>query len=197
MARVDDDAKPFVRGDADGEADEEEGETEEAPPAGCVGEDEDDGEDDGADDVGDARVADEEDAGFVTVADAPADEVGVGLAAEGAFDDVADEGEGGGVGRVLEGVEDGGAGFVGEVEFAGGVGGDVVGYYAVDLGAVGLDCDLLLLVMVGLKEIELRNRIMSVHDCHLSPTCALASSTESAALFAVLAMPDMKDCLSN
>lgn len=65
----------------------------------------------------------------------------MGLPAEGALDDVADEGEGGGVGRVLEGVEDAGAGFVGEVEFAGGVGGEVVRYYAVDLGAVGLDGD--------------------------------------------------------
>lgn len=40
--------------------------------------------------MGDPGVADEEDAGLVAVADAPADEVGVGLAAEGAFDDVAD-----------------------------------------------------------------------------------------------------------
>lgn len=34
---------------------------------------------------------------------------------------------------MLEGMEDGSTGFVGEVEFAGGVGGDVVGYNPVDL----------------------------------------------------------------
>ena len=97
-----------------------------------MGEAEEDAEDDGHYDVGDAGVADEEDAGFVAVADGPADEVGVGLAAEGGFDHVFDEGEGGRVGGVLEGVEDGGAVAVGEVEFSGGVGGEVVGDDAVD-----------------------------------------------------------------
>lgn len=96
---------------------------------------------------------------------------------------------------MLEGVEDGGAGFVGEVELAGGVGGDVVGYYAVDFGAERLDCDLI--NFVSLDWFWRWDAESRVHDCHLSPTCALASSTESAALLVVLAIPDMKDCLSN
>ena len=91
--------------------------------------------------MGDAAVADEEDAGFVAVADAVADEVGVGLAPEGAFDDVEEGGEGAGVGSVLEGVEDGGAGAVGEIEFARGGGGEVGVDYVVEFGPVGLDRD--------------------------------------------------------
>lgn len=53
VARVDDDAEALVGGDADIEADEEEGEAPEAPPAGRGGADQKDGEDDGGDDVGD------------------------------------------------------------------------------------------------------------------------------------------------
>lgn len=143
VARVDDDAEALVGGDADVEADEEEGEAPDAPPARRGGADQEDGEDDGSDDVGDARVANEEDARLVAVANAPADEVGVGLPAQGAFDNVMDQGEGGGVGGVLEGVEDGGAGLVGEIEFTRGVWGDVVRDNSVDLGAEGLygDCN--------------------------------------------------------
>lgn len=89
----------------------------------------------------DSGVADEENAGFVAIADAPTDEVGVGLTAQGTFDDIPDQGEGGGVGGVLEGMEDGGAGFVGEVQLAGGVGGEIMGDDAVDFGAMGLDSD--------------------------------------------------------
>ena len=36
-----------------------------------------------------------------------------------------------------------------------------------------------------------------VQDCHFNPTCAFASSTESAALLVLLVTPEMKDCLSN
>lgn len=141
VACVDDDTETLVSGDADVEAHEEEGEAPEAPPAGCIGADQEDGEDDGGDDVGDARVTDEEDARLVAVADAPADEVGVGLPAQGAFNDVMDESEGGGVGGVLEGMEDCGAGLVGEIEFTRGIWGDVVRDDSVNFGAEGLDGD--------------------------------------------------------
>lgn len=141
MAGVDDDAETFVGGDADGETDEEEGRAEKAPPAAGGREDEDESEKDAADNVGDAGVADEEHARLVAVADAPTDEVGVGLTAQGALHDVAYEGEGGWVRGVLQSVEDGGAGLVGEIELARGVGSEIMGNYAVDFGAVRLDGD--------------------------------------------------------
>lgn len=62
----------------------------------------------------------------------------MGARSEGAFDNVADGGEGGGVGCVLKGVEDSSAGSGGEVEFARRVGSKVMGNYSVDFVAVGL-----------------------------------------------------------
>ena len=64
---------------------------------------------------------------------------------------------------MLEGVEDCGAVFVGEVEFAGGVWGEVVGYYAVDFGAKGLDCDWIMSVGLGISKGG------NEQDCHFSP----------------------------
>ena len=48
------------------------------------------------------------------------------------------------MGGMLERMEDRGPSAVGEVEFAGGGGGEVVWYDAIDFGAEGLDCDFLL-----------------------------------------------------
>jgi len=59
--------------------------------------------------VGDTHCADEEDLGSVAVADGPADEVGMGLVAELGFDELDGREEGGRMGCVLKGVEDGGA----------------------------------------------------------------------------------------
>lgn len=74
----------------------------------------------------DAGITDEEHSRLVTVANGPPNEVGVGLAAESGFDYVFDKRQGRGVGRVLECVEDGGAGAVGDIEFAGRGGGEVM-----------------------------------------------------------------------
>ena len=59
--------------------------------------------------MGDTHCADEEDLGSVAVTDGPADEVGMGLVAELGFDELDCGKEGGRMGCVLEGVEDGGA----------------------------------------------------------------------------------------
>jgi hypothetical protein len=91
-----------------------------------VGEGEDYCDDVAGDDAFDAKAADEDHAGFVAVADGPADEVGVGLGAEGGVGDPEGRVEGGGVGGMLEGVEDVGAVFVGDIQFSWGVVGDVV-----------------------------------------------------------------------
>ena len=105
VAGVDDDAEALVGGDHDVEADEEEREGEEAPPAALARQDEEDGEDQPREDVQVAVPFDEQHARSVAVADAPADEVGVRLPPQGGFDHVFDEGEGAGVGGVLEGVQ--------------------------------------------------------------------------------------------
>ena len=200
MASVDNHTHALPRRDADIHAYEQQWEREEAPPARFRTADEEHGEDYAGEEVQVAVPFDEENAGTVAVADAPADEVGVGLAPEGALDHVFDEGEGGGVGGVLEGVEHGGAVSVGEVEFAGGGGRKVVGDYAGDFGAEGLNCDYSIVSGASYTrgEIEIGMGDGSrggIQDCHFNPTCAFASSTDSAALRPV--KPETKDCLSN
>jgi hypothetical protein len=91
-----------------------------------VGEGEDCCDDEADDDAFDAEAADAEHAGFVTVADGPADKIGVGLASERGFGNLEGGLEGGGVGGMLEGVDDLGAVFVGEIQFSWGGVGDVV-----------------------------------------------------------------------
>lgn len=108
MGCVYDDAEAFVSSSGDVEANEEEGEAKEAPPARQMAQDKEQGEYDGEDYVRDAGIDDEEYAGFVAVADGPADEVGMRLAAECGFYHVLNEGEGGRMSSVLQGVEDGG-----------------------------------------------------------------------------------------
>ena len=79
MIGVDNNTETFVSGHANVEADEEEGEDEEAPPSRYMAETEKDAEYDGHYDMSYAGVADEEYSRFVTIADRPADEVGVRL----------------------------------------------------------------------------------------------------------------------
>ncbi len=92
--------------------------------------------------MGYANIANKENFGFVAVADTPADEVRVGLSSQRPLDKIADRRESRGVGGMLKRVEDDGAGLVGQVEFTGGIGGDVVADDSVNLGAIGLDGDL-------------------------------------------------------
>jgi hypothetical protein len=123
---VQDEAEAF-EGRYDGaETDEPEEGGEDPVPARGVGEGEDGGDGEADGDAFDAEAADEEHAGFVAVADGPADEIGVGLAAQGGFGDLEGGLEGGGVGGMLEGVDDLGAVFVREIQFSWGGVGDVV-----------------------------------------------------------------------
>ena len=126
MGSMEDEAEAFVGGYDGAEADEPEKGGEDTVPARVVGEGEDCCDNEAGDDAFDAEAADEEHAGFVAVADGPADEIGVGLAAEGGVGDLEGGLEGRGVGGVLEGVENVGAVFVGEIQFSWGGVGDVV-----------------------------------------------------------------------
>lgn len=92
--------------------------------------------------MGYANIPNEENLGFVAIADTPADEIGVGLSPQRPLDKLADRRESRRVGGMLKRVEDDGAGLVGQVEFTGGTGGDVVADDSVNLGAIGLDGDL-------------------------------------------------------
>jgi len=123
---MEDEAEAFVGGDDGAEADEPEEGGEDTVPARGVGEGEDCCDDEAGDDAFDTEAADEEHAGFVAVADGPADEIGVGLAAEGSVGDLKGGFEGGRVGGVLEGVKNVGAVFVGEIQFSWGSVGDVM-----------------------------------------------------------------------
>lgn len=123
---MEDEAEAFIGGYDGAEADEPEEGGEDTVPAREVGESEDYCDDEADNNAFDAEAADEEHAGFVAVADGPADEIGVGLTAEGGVGDLEGGVEGGGVGGVLKGVEDVGAVFVGEVQFSRGGVGDVV-----------------------------------------------------------------------
>jgi hypothetical protein len=123
---MEDEAEAFVGGYDGAEADEPEEGGEDTVPARGVGEGEDCGDDEAGGDAFDAEAADEEYAGFVAVADGPADEIGMGLAAQGCVGDLEGGVEGGGVGGMLEGVDDEGAVFVGEIQFSWGRVGDVV-----------------------------------------------------------------------
>lgn len=89
----------------------------------------------------DTVITDEDDTRLIAITDAAADEVRVGLATQGGFDHVFDKGEGRGVSRILEGVENGSTVAVGKIQFARGVGSEIRGYYAIDLGAKRLNCD--------------------------------------------------------
>ena len=98
--------------------------------------------------MADAHGADKKHAGLVAVADRPADEVGVRLAAESGFGDPDGGLEGGRVGGVLEGVETAGALFVGQVEFAGRGEGKVMVHDTVNLLSHWLDRDWNLSVFI-------------------------------------------------
>lgn len=91
--------------------------------------------------MGYTGITNEENFRFVAVADTPADEIGVGLSSQGTLDKITDRGEGRGVGGMLKGVEDDGAGLVRKVELTRGIGGDVMADDSVNLGAGGLDGD--------------------------------------------------------
>lgn len=123
---MEDEAEAFVGGYDGAEADEPEEEGKDTVPARGVGEGEDCGDDEAGGDALHAEAADEEHAGFIAVADGPADEIGVGLAAQGDVGDLEGGVEGGGVGGMLEGVDNVGAVFVGEIQFSWGVVSDVV-----------------------------------------------------------------------
>lgn len=70
-----------------------------------LGQGQENGEEETGEDEENAEAAGEDDAGAVAVADGPADEVWVGLAAEGGLDGAVDIAEGGRVGGVLEGLQ--------------------------------------------------------------------------------------------
>lgn len=102
---VEDDAHALPRRDQRRYADEEAEEREHAPRATGVAERQDNGSDQPDHDPADAQTTGEDDTRTVTVADGPADEVGVSLAAERPLDRRHDVLERRRVGRVLERVE--------------------------------------------------------------------------------------------
>ena len=126
MGSVEDEAEAFVGGYDGAEAEEPEEGGKDTIPARDVGEGEDCGDDEAGDDAFDAEATDEDHARFVAVADGPADEIWMGLAAEGGVGDLEGGFKGGGVRGMLEGVDDASAVFVGEIQFSRGVVGDVV-----------------------------------------------------------------------
>lgn len=91
---------------------------------------------------------------------------------------------------MLEGVEDGGTGSVRQIQFTRGVRSKIVADDPIDFGPERLDCDWKLLAHASI------GTEANSQDCHFSPICALASSTESATVLLELATPEMKDCLS-
>lgn len=141
MGRMEYHAKTFVRRHADGEADEEEGRDEKAPPSRFPGEHEENAEDKTGDDMANARVANEEHTRLVAIADGPANKVGMGLAAEVGIDHAFDRRQGGRVGRMLECMEDGGTCSMGQIQFARGVRSQIVADDPIDFGPERLDCD--------------------------------------------------------
>lgn len=134
-------AETFVRRHADREADEEERQDEKAPPSRFPRENEENAEYTATDDMANARVANEEHARFVTVTDGPANKVWMGLAAEVCLNHFFDRRQGGRVGGMLEGVEDGGTCSVGQIQFARGVRSKIVADDPIDFGPERLDCD--------------------------------------------------------
>ena len=91
--------------------------------------------------MGNARIDDEQNAGFVSIANGPADEVGMRLTAKGGFDHVFDKRESRRMGGVLECMKNGCTVPVGEIEFAGRVGGEIVRDHTVDFRSKRLNSD--------------------------------------------------------
>lgn len=135
------DAHALVGGDECADAYDKGNGGESAVAAAGAAEAQDDASDDAEEDGADTEGASKEDAGWVAVADGPADEVGVGLAAECRLDGVDDEAEGGGVSGVSQSLDGGLLLPGGEVELARGAVHDVSGNDTVNLFAEGLDCD--------------------------------------------------------
>ena len=105
MPFVEQDAKALVGGDGIDRAEPKGEDAKDAPPAGVAAEDEEDGHEDSAGEDEDGEGAEEEHAGFVAVADGPADEVWVRLILEG-YEKGFDDGlKGGWVSCVLQCVE--------------------------------------------------------------------------------------------
>ena len=134
-------AETFVRRHADREADEEERQDKKAPPSRFARENEENAEYTATNDMANARVANEEHTRFVTITDRPANKVWMGLAAEVCLDHFLNRRQGGRVGGMLEGVEDGGTCSVGQIQFAGGVRSKIVADDPIDFGPERLNCD--------------------------------------------------------
>ena len=80
-----------------------------------------DGPEETSDDEEDSEAASEDDASAIAVADGPADEVWVGLAAERGLNCLVDVAEGGWVGGVLQSLQEDDALAGGEIKLAGGI----------------------------------------------------------------------------
>lgn len=138
---VQNDAHAFPGGNESGDADEPGGEGDDAPGATGGAEDEEEVDQEAGEDEEDAEAACKGDAGWIAVADGPADEVGMRLPAEGVFDRGGGGAEGGRVGGVLKSVQDCLALAAGDVEFAWATFGDVGADDAADFDTEGLCSD--------------------------------------------------------
>jgi len=141
MAMMQNDAQPLLRRYERRQANEENHASDDPIPAAQTAERQQHRDEQAADGVDPAHASHEEDARLVAVADGVTDEVWVGLPAQDGLDHGGEDGEGGGVRRVLEGVEGGGAIPMGKVELARRGRGNVVGYDLVDFGTERLDGD--------------------------------------------------------
>ena len=95
--------------DQGGDANEESDQRHDTPSAAGAANSEDDGSEQSSHDTTDTKTTSEDDARAVSIADGPADEVGVGLAAQRPLDRRHDILERRWVGRVLQSVEQRGA----------------------------------------------------------------------------------------
>jgi hypothetical protein len=120
---------------------EEEGCGEQAVPTTGTAKDQQECDQNGDKELQHAGGADEEYARLVAVADGPADEVGVGLPAEGGFGDLDGGQKGRGMRGVLQRTHHQGAIAVGKVEFTRGASGEVMLRDVIALFAIGLDGD--------------------------------------------------------
>ena len=91
--------------------------------------------------MADTHGSDEEDLGFIAVANGPSNEVGVRLTTESSFSDLDGWEESRGMSRVLESVKTRSTILMGEIEFSRRCEGEVMSHYAVDLITHRLDSD--------------------------------------------------------
>lgn len=141
MHAVQDNTHALPGSDQGRDSDQESDDGKNSPSSTSVTESNENGSDETAYNAGDTKTAGKDDAGAVAVADSPADEVWMGLAAQRPLDRGGNVAEGRRMGGVLKRVQQLVALFGGEVELASASISDIDGDDSGDLFAVRLDGD--------------------------------------------------------